>query len=97
MSALPPSRQSESVGDTQIVLYLHAVTDEQVEALMEACADACVAVGLACDDGDAPVLALIGLRPNEFPDLEGENAKRFLDEHSQFLIPGPAVEGDDGE
>lgn len=84
----PGSRESSDVGDTQIVLYLHAVTDAQVAALMDACADAVVAQGLGCDDPDSLVLALVGLRPASFPDLDDDAAtKAFLDEHAQFIIP----------
>ena len=91
--------QSMEPGQTQIVVYLTDVTDEQVEALFDGITDLVAAQGLGIAGEDDDVRCLVGLRPEAFPDFDDEAALGvFLDKHVRFSIPvapGAEIADDD--
>jgi hypothetical protein len=82
-------------GDCHVVTYLRGFTTDEIERLMERIADVLIEeMGVTTGD-DEPVRALIGAKPLEFPDWDGdEEIKTFLDGHSIIVIP---TEGDGDE
>lgn len=77
-------------GDSQVIVYLGGVTEDQVCAIEQACADACADQGLGCRDDqvDSQVVALVGVRAEPFPNLDDADVcVEFLSAHHRFLIP----------
>ena len=79
----------EEEGDCRIDVYLHGVSAEQVDDVVERIADVLADCGLAAEGEDSPLRSLVGVKPEPWPDFDDESiTAKIIDDYSEWVIPG---------
>ncbi len=86
----------EEEGDCRIDVYLHGVSADEVDEVVERIADVLADFGLGAEDDDAAIRSLVGVKPYPWPDFEDEQvAAQIVEEYSEWVIPGAGDEEED--